>query len=221
MNRKKIIDKIAKCLRLAGSSNPNEAAMALRQAQAMMAKHGINDKEVDAAIISEMPTTTGTSHTPPGWLDRLATLVADAYGVYHFLSVTGRTNNYVFVGPDPVPEVAAYVFAVLRRQLVKSRNEFYQSRRGKKTNRIHKADIFAHGWVLAVSKKVNEFAQPLKVKEAINTYLELYHPGLTKYDIRATNIKAGNIGIMLDGMRAANGVQLNHGVKGDERRLLE
>ena len=37
----RILDKIKKCLKLSASSNANEAATALRQAQAMMAEYNI------------------------------------------------------------------------------------------------------------------------------------------------------------------------------------
>ncbi|PIA66345.1 hypothetical protein CDR19_15110, partial [Ectopseudomonas toyotomiensis] len=39
MDRKKALDKVKKCLALANSSNPNEAAAAMRQARAMMEKY--------------------------------------------------------------------------------------------------------------------------------------------------------------------------------------
>jgi len=52
-NNKKIIDKICKCLRLSESGNPNEAALALRQATSMMKKHGISDTQVLSAEVTE------------------------------------------------------------------------------------------------------------------------------------------------------------------------
>ena len=45
----KILGKIKKCLALSGSSNPNEAATALRQAHALMAKHGVSTHEITMA----------------------------------------------------------------------------------------------------------------------------------------------------------------------------
>ena len=38
-----IIGKIKKCLSLSQSDNPHEAASALRQAQALMRKHGLDE----------------------------------------------------------------------------------------------------------------------------------------------------------------------------------
>ncbi len=220
VNKKRIIDKIAKCLRLSASSNPHEAAMALKQAQSLMEKYGVTDSEVDTASISESQVTSGSSCTPPGYLDRLASIISNSYGVYHFLSLTGGANKYTFVGPDPIPEVASYVFTVLRRQVTKARKEYYKTRRGKRVNKIKKADVFAMGWVISVSELVNDFAQPLKVKEAINKYLDIYHPGLTKYTPRNIKIKAGNIDAALSGMSAGQNANLKNGVNSTTRPLL-
>jgi len=76
---KKIIDKICKCLRLSESGNPNEAALALRQATRMMKKYGITDNQVMAAEVSESSTQAGQRYNPPFWALALANLVADAF----------------------------------------------------------------------------------------------------------------------------------------------
>jgi hypothetical protein len=49
-NRKKIADKIAKCLALATSENPTEAATANRQAIALMSQYNLTSRDVAAAL---------------------------------------------------------------------------------------------------------------------------------------------------------------------------
>ncbi len=46
MTRDKALAKIKKCLALGRSTNPHEAAAAMRQAQKLMAEHGLNDTDV-------------------------------------------------------------------------------------------------------------------------------------------------------------------------------
>lgn len=54
----RIIDKIRKCMRLAGSSNANEAAAALRQARKMMEAAGVSESDIDDnAAIGEVVKT--------------------------------------------------------------------------------------------------------------------------------------------------------------------
>ena len=52
-NNSAILCKIKKCLALSASSNPHEAAAALRQAHALMNKHGVSAHEVTMADIGE------------------------------------------------------------------------------------------------------------------------------------------------------------------------
>lgn len=48
MDKSKALDKIKKCLALSKSSNPHEAAAALRQAQKLMHAHDITERELGA-----------------------------------------------------------------------------------------------------------------------------------------------------------------------------
>ena len=56
-----IIGKIKKCLSLSQSDNPHEAASALRQAQALMRKHGLD--EVAMANAEVAPRAVGDVQT--------------------------------------------------------------------------------------------------------------------------------------------------------------
>jgi hypothetical protein len=61
MDREKLMDKIQKCLRLAKSSEPAEAAAALRQAQKMMAANNIT-KGVNARTFHSLTYSPVTRH---------------------------------------------------------------------------------------------------------------------------------------------------------------
>lgn len=72
MDHKKALDKIKKLLRLANSSNPHEAAAAMRQARALMEKHQLDQTDVDIADIEEHGTRSGSKMKPALWESRLA-----------------------------------------------------------------------------------------------------------------------------------------------------
>ena len=78
----KILAKIKKCLALAGSDNPNEAATALRQAHALMEKHGLGVHDVAMSDMgqAESPSQTMSRDAPADWEARLANQVAKAFG---------------------------------------------------------------------------------------------------------------------------------------------
>ena len=73
---KKIAGKIAKCLALAGSSNPAEAEAAKRQADALMKKYNLTGSDALASQVSEKICKAGGKFTPPVHLSKLSALIA-------------------------------------------------------------------------------------------------------------------------------------------------
>lgn len=53
MDKAKVLEKIKKCLALSQSANENEAAQALKQAQALMRQYSIIDIEVELSAVTE------------------------------------------------------------------------------------------------------------------------------------------------------------------------
>jgi hypothetical protein len=80
MDREAALRKLRACLRLASSSNPNEAATALRQAQAMMAAYGLSVDDVDKDEIREHAARTRSrGGYLPAHVWELACLVAKLF----------------------------------------------------------------------------------------------------------------------------------------------
>jgi len=78
--QQKVLEKIKKCLKLAGSSNANEAATAMRQAQALMEKYNVTHIDVQASEASETKAKASVKNKPTRWETRLALTAADAFG---------------------------------------------------------------------------------------------------------------------------------------------
>lgn len=80
MTTDQALDRVRKCLALArGSTEPHEAAAALRQAQVLMLKYGLAAS--DAEVAARLATPAGRAETPAGYLALLIRLVEDAFGV--------------------------------------------------------------------------------------------------------------------------------------------
>lgn len=73
-----ILRKIEHCLALSASDNPNEAAIAPRQAQKLMAEHGLTQLDLAAAQIGEHSARARSGKTLPNCLGGLAAIVAEA-----------------------------------------------------------------------------------------------------------------------------------------------
>lgn len=222
----KILKKIKKCLALAKSSNPHEAATALRQAQALMREHGISADDVDLSNVREHTSNTSdAANTPPRWFSWLVTTINRAFGT-DAIYTYGINNRVTFVGIDNSAEIASYAFNVLYRQAKKDRNDHIASlsNRCKKTTKTRKGDVFAEAWVAAVESKIIKFALPPEHKQLIATYKANRHTDLTDMQARAPKPSNGkrddDYASARAGYEKGKQAQLNHGVNGSDQLRL-
>lgn len=220
MDKKVAIEKIKKCLALSKSNEPNEAAAALRQASALMRKYGVSEVDLTLSDVKESASTAGrATATPPAWMAGLANIVAAAFGVSVFYSVSFLApSQFVFVGVDPAHKIADYTFAVMRRQCTAARSNYYKSTRGKRVNRVRRSDAYATGWVMSVQKQIQEFAQP--VPNMVGQYLQINYPK-TETINRKNKLKPSDNRDISSGYLDGNKVQLHHGMNGQNQQRIE
>ncbi len=164
--------KIKACAGIATSSNPNEAARALQQMQALMAEFKIDDLELSDISFTNTKRARGGKGASP-WLLALAALVAR---VFHTQSVqlSGRSTHYFqFVGEPGACEISVHAYAVLLRQLNAARKHYLKRVRVAR-NRIARGDQFAFGWITSVTEMLGgnvpmstELAIKIKAKMAV------------------------------------------------------
>ncbi len=188
MDRDKALSKIKKCLALSRSANENEAAAALRQAQALMAEHGLGEADV---ALSDIGESRAPARSPAinAWESRLAHLVGEAFGCEH-LSVIRylpggraflkRARDVVFIGANPAPEVASYAYKVLSRKCAAARLAYIakQPRTCKPITKTARGDEFAQGWVIAVRDLVQRFAGRQADTLLIEAYMQRHFPNV-------------------------------------------
>lgn len=187
MSNEKYLNKIKKLLNLAKrTTNANEAANAMSQAQALMRQHGLTESDVELMAINEAGSKTVPSHArkTPVYMAGLMQLISDAFGVQSYLLFKqGNKDTVIFYGPNERPLIAAYAFDVLSRQMMKARREFSAGLRKniKPSTKIARADTFCEGWVAGVWQVIDEFV----VSDAEATLIEAYHRKLQQ-DIGVT-----------------------------------
>lgn len=216
-NNKKIIDKIYKCLRLSESGNPNEAALALRQATSMMKKYGVSDAQIMAAEVSEGITYAGERYNPPFWALALANLVAEAFECRNLISRKyGRQPEFRFIGLGYKPEVATYSYTVLYRHLLCAIEEFEQSVKDTKvtdeTEKRRRVEVFAQAWLFRVGRTVSEFIGENADKKIIDDYIQEKYGDTVELSGESTQTNTADYDDILSGMRAANEVELYRSV---------
>lgn len=220
--REKIFKKIKKCLALSKSSNQHEAAAALRQARALMDKHGFTASNGDIFTISESRVKSSYKRLPR-WLIGVGSVVCRAFGCSQYTF----GEEMVFVGPDGAPEVAAYAYAVLQRTIKRDKVNYLQA---VKTPYHQKSDMaalgraFCEGWCTGVFNVVKDFANPVS-KDEIATHQNYL---TQKCGARLKLQRAGKSSINKKTMRAAQAghaagvkVQIFRGVgEGEKTKIL-
>lgn len=220
-----IIDKIKKCLALSQSANEHEAAIALRQAQRLMAAHDISDLDVLAAGASEARAKSGATSKPASWEARLSGIVADVFGCR--VIFMGGAGEWNYIGCGVVPELAKYAFDVMFRQAKRARTDYIANRlkRCKPATKTRRADLFSAGWVDVAAGKISAYAGSAQQIDAIEAYVGQHYPELS--DLSATNRNKGKslrnheIGDLYAGRILGSDADLNRGVGNAAKSQLQ
>lgn len=170
----RILSKIKKCLALADSSNPHEAAAAMRQAKALMVKHKVTLNDVETSDIIEHQIEFKRATIKPYEVS-LAVSIASAMDCvllirkirdgYTKSNTIRYKKRYLFWGFDSDVEVAVYTFDVVYRQLEQSRENYLKEIPYlESAEKQRKANVFCMAWVNSVDDIISEFANPDKEK---------------------------------------------------------
>jgi Protein of unknown function (DUF2786) len=189
MNREQALSKIKKCLALAKSTNPHEAAAAMRQAQKLQAEHDLTETDIAVAEINQSACSARTN-SQPLWENLLASVIARNFGVEMIWKGTWTSSGWrnkkqthvIFFGLGAAPQIAGYAWDVLSRQLAKARSAHMglQPKTCKPITRTARGDEFARGWVHGVADKLNAFAeQSAEKKLLLSNYSKAMWPQST------------------------------------------
>ncbi|WP_300747475.1 DUF2786 domain-containing protein [Pseudomonas sp.] len=158
------IRKIKHCLALAQSANENEAATALRQAQALMREYRLTEMDVKLSDVGEVESDLYRAKRRPAWDQQLSIAVADAFNCTtlrrrKWSSAKGQIIECAtFVGVSPAQNIALYAYESLHRKLTQARKEYCSAVRSGVRRSAYSAetagDHFALAWVWEVQSKL-------------------------------------------------------------------
>ncbi|RCV86890.1 DUF2786 domain-containing protein [Billgrantia montanilacus] len=219
----RVMRKIQRCLALSKSDNGNEAGIALRQAQVLMAEHGVSQEALAIADFDVASVDTRAGRTPPRYLESLAQLVNAAFGTTTVYSWRGVKGVIEFLGPRDAVLIAGYSFEVLQRQLIRDRRNFLctQSPRLKRMTKIRRGDAFAEAWVVGVRKLVRPMAMTDEMKTLHRTYRERRFGALDMLTTRERQPLRRHDHVAVEaGYEAGSSAQLSAGVTRTQREGL-
>lgn len=209
-----MLNKIKKCLRMAASNNANEAATAMRQAQALMAQHSITLTDVQAAEANSHRAKANVIVKPTVWETVLAQTAAHAFSC-KLMFISGM-GEWKFIGVGAAPELAGYAFGVLLRQVKRDRAEYIKTklkRCVKKATVTKRADVYSLNWVWAANSKITAIAPESMAETAINAYMDKHHGAATELKPRESKGRH-NDSDCVAGRLAGRNASLNRGVGG-------
>ena len=221
-DRKNLLLRIKKCLALGKSSNPHEAAAAMRQAQKLMEMAGLTTEDVALANIITTDVKTPAKKLPY-WHHDLLLTVAKGFGCECILTYDFRSKQPVvrFIGTAPRVEVAAYSYTVLRRQTMCARKIFIAdlSKNCKPRTKTLRADSYCEGFVLALRAKVQALTLPEEEKNLLEDYMRKHHSNLedakaARGDDKAEKERAQQPDYRAQGYLDGQNTILHHAVNG-------
>ena len=225
-NKEKYLQRIKKLLAMArNNSSAEEAALALRRAQCLMETHKLTEADAAMMDINEASTQKAPSHAEkmPEYMIALAFGVKfyTTHGHERWDAPAKRTITYY--GPDERPQVAAYSFEVLGKQLAKARREYTATLRKniKPATKVARADTFCSAWVNGAYAVISDFA----ITEAEETLMESYRSkklsqGMKKLEPRKPGKASGTDDAANQGYRAGRNAKLHHGISGTPSEVI-
>lgn len=229
MEKDRIIDKIKKCLALSASDSPNEAATALRQAQALMVKHNIDMGGIALADIDRgyVRSTASSTKVKPYEL-ALVNAVVGAFGCalmwregMSWSNVADEVyGKFIIIGPKSQVEIAVHTAVVLTRRLAKARAAYLNKECDDGSSRARKTVMgngFCDGWVVEIRKTIIAYTQTSEVTTAIEAYKKLHlNPGgKAKSATRGSSLDSFH-----DGRDAAKGESLYRPMNQEKKTYL-
>lgn len=243
----RVIRKIKRCLALARSANENEAATAMRQAQALMRQHRLSEDDVRVSDVGEAQSGMTRATRRPYWDRRLAGIVAEAFGCttlrykYWCRQAERVMETATFVGVTPSQHIALYAYETLLLQVRQARKEYVAGVRAGRYKSSYSPDTagdhFAIAWVGQMGGKLRALVPTGEVDLELGQHstgrslvtvqaqdqalIDLYLADMKVGKARQPTERELDLNAQIAGMLAGAKVELHAGLAtGDEEQAL-
>lgn len=195
-----------------------EALAAAEMAARIMAEHGLSDADIAMGSAHAREKTVNAT-----WRTHIASSVQE---VTNTAGIHRRAMQQIeFVGRDPWPEVAAYLYAVMVRAVerevaVFKASDTYKRRRTLRTRRTAVADFISFMTVRLRIRLMELFRSTISEPARIEAQQALALRHTSAVTIRVKPHKVRFSEAAADGWAAGGNVTLSHGVAGPDGRPL-
>lgn len=181
--KRKALKKIAKCLELSNSSNINEAAQAIKMAQSLMKKYGLDQDDID--FIS-MGKTTSSTLLPSIISDPILKIIRGIntrFGVECVLTHYKGLKKAEFIGDADRAIFAAFAFDIVYREMNEHIGQFRYSFQGSGTTQTEisrRLHSFTLGWLEGALAKLPNIAPEDNSDKKIKDYIDSQFKNIDK-----------------------------------------
>ena len=223
MDKAKIIDKIKKCMALGNSSNANEAAAALRQAQKMMNMHGLTEDDIEGSNYKNdtVECPIQANKKTPVHLNKFVGIIMRAFQVKAVIETNVRVSDASYriryFGPNHRVTMAAYAHVVIFRAMEAAWRD--QLKKDPSWKGVRGARLsFMVGWLEEIASKVEAIGWPEGEEERTEMIKnEFYGKELVKGQQRRYSPYGGMHG---NGRAAAADFNINRPMNGASQARL-
>lgn len=184
--RQKALQKIAKCLELGHSTNVHEAAQAIRMAERLMRKHGLEQSDIDFIRMGMTCAKQLLPAQPTQNILRIIRGINFKFGVEAVLLDHKGLKKVEFVGDAERAIFAAFAFDVLYREMNQQIGSFRTSfaGSGRSTQEVtRRVASFSAGWVEGALDKLPSLEA--KNSDALDDYLDQQFKNLDRETFKA------------------------------------
>ena len=228
-----ILNKIQKLLNLSKSSNPNEAASALRMARTLMQKHNVSMSDVELSTIDECSVSLKGMFSDRKIIGMLSTIIMKCFNIKCLCRISGnRIVKITFVGEKTSIELATYAFTYLSRQMLNVKKEYTLTAKYdlKMQYRVGDSSLiptfqykvqktvraYMIGWLEKIRIKVQDFANDDDKMKLIENYLNKKYNNLKETKTRRSKFNNFEYNALTKGYNDADKVNLFKPMNGCE-----
>ncbi len=222
----KALKKIAKCLELSNSSNINEAAQAIKMAQSLMRKYGLNQDDIE---FIKMGQTRAKTLLPTNVNENILKIIRGInvrFGVECVLTNHKGLKKAEFIGDAERSIFAAFAFDVVYREMNEHIGQFKNSFQGSGTSQVDvmkRTQAFTFGWLEGALEKLPYIAPENLNNGKMKNYIDKQFENIDR-DTFKQKVKQPTIAITTDyekGMKKGQQVKISQPVSGktDKKRL--
>ena len=178
--KKRLQDKLKKCMALSKSNEPHEAAAALRQAQKIMRELGVTEDELDSLAIdtADMVVKTREGFGNCRTMTHLTSMLKAVFGVLPVFELnpgSARRLNVRYIGPRGRVQLAEYSHKVIWRAM-QAAWDHHLIRHPEFKGDGGKRQAFHIGWLASVRKQVEAIAPTEAEAQAIERHKTQLYP---------------------------------------------